>query len=193
MKGRCPEIERRCWLGAAPGDAELNELLVLQRQAADGFAGRGLDCVENGGRDDADGGFADAAPEVVGRDEDGFHFWHFGELEHCVVVEVRLGDAAVVDGDFAVEGGGEAVDDGAFYLGGDLLRVYGVAAVEGEDHAGDFYFAVLGHGDFGGGGGVAAVSPGLRRAGGHARGGGGSPVAVFPRRRGGGGGRRRGF
>src|SRR5258706_13318563 len=77
MKGRCPEIERRRWLGAAPGDAELNELLVLQRQAAGGFAGRGLDCVENGGRAAADGGFAPPRPKGRGRGGGGFFFLAF--------------------------------------------------------------------------------------------------------------------
>src|SRR4051794_8401112 len=93
----------RRWLGAAPGDAGLNEFYLLQRQATYRLTSRGLDCVQRGGRDDADGEFADAAPEVVSRDDYGFHLWHLGELEHRVVVEVRLGDAAVVDGDLAVE------------------------------------------------------------------------------------------
>jgi len=62
-------------------------------------------------------------PEVVGRDEDGLDFRHVGETQGRVVVEVGLSDAAVLDGDLAIEGGAQAVDDRALDLRGDLLRL----------------------------------------------------------------------
>src|SRR3954471_21441559 len=63
----------------------LDQLHVLQRQAADRLTGRRLDRVQHRGPDDADGRLAHAAPEVVARHDHRLHFRHLGKLQHRVV------------------------------------------------------------------------------------------------------------
>src|SRR5262249_28457732 len=66
---RCPWREPPPYPPPQAGEGErskrqLHQLHVLQRQAAHGAAGRGVDRVEDGRRGDADGRLADAAPEI---------------------------------------------------------------------------------------------------------------------------------
>src|SRR4029077_1392041 len=77
-----------------------------------------------------------------------FDSWRFVDAGHLVVVEIGLLDAAAVDGDGVVQGCGEAVDGGAFHLGGDAGGIDGTAAVNGIHDAVNFNVAVF-DADFG--------------------------------------------
>jgi hypothetical protein len=62
----------------------------------------------------------------------GLNVRRFGHPHHFIIVEITLFDAAVADGDFAVEGRGQTVNDAAFDLHGNRCRVDDVATI---DHA----------------------------------------------------------
>src|SRR5471030_145480 len=81
------------------------DTVVLERERADAFAGRGRVGIEDRGGRDQNRGFTDAAPESAARHDDGFHFRHLGDAYRIVVVKVRLFDGTVLDRAFAVEQG----------------------------------------------------------------------------------------
>ena len=67
---------------------------------------------------------------VVGRDHLDMHLRHLVHARHAVVVEVRLLDGAVLDGDAFGQRQAEAVDDAAFGLRDDIVRLHRDAAVD---------------------------------------------------------------
>src|SRR5712671_2133495 len=124
----------------------LHQLDVLERQAPYRFAGRGKNGVEHGGRHHADRRFAHAAPEVVRRNDHRLDLGHFGEPQEPVVVEVQLHHAPFLDGHLTVQRRAQSIHHRAFDLGGDLVGVDRMAAVEREHHAVHLDLAVGAHG-----------------------------------------------
>ena len=60
-----------------------------------------------------------------------FCFGSRADARHLVIVEIRLLDAAILDGDGIVQGGGKPVDRGAFHLRADAVRINGTATIHG--------------------------------------------------------------
>src|SRR4029453_209796 len=71
----------------------------------------------------------------------------FFETQHPVVTEVRLLDAAVLDCDLAVKGGGEAEDDAAFHLRANDVGIDLDSAVDGAPDLGRIHGPILGDAD----------------------------------------------
>jgi len=67
----------------------------------------------------------------------------FEHTQHLVIVEIFLLYAAVFEGDFGFQGGGEAEDDAAFHLRFDDIGIDDAAAVYGADDAVNFDVAVF--------------------------------------------------
>ena len=68
---------------------------------------------------------------------------HFVETQQRVVIEVTLFDAPVFDGNFAFECCGEPIDNTAFHLRDDCVRVHHLAAIDGAHHAMHTHLAIL--------------------------------------------------
>src|ERR1700691_5594201 len=79
----------------------LAQNMVLDRQRTDALAGGGEDRVAQSRRKRRYRRLTDAAPEIAARHNHGLDPWRVGHAQHLVVVEVRLLDAAVLDGDLA--------------------------------------------------------------------------------------------
>src|SRR5712691_73610 len=103
--------------------------LTQQGQLADALAGGREDRVRHGGRDRRRARLADSTGGFPARHDVHLDLRHFAHAQHPVVVEVRLLHPAVLERDLAVEGCGEAIDDCAFDLAPDDVRVHGHAAV----------------------------------------------------------------
>ena len=87
--------------------------MVLQRERADALAGRREEGIEHRRRRHRDGGLADAAPEAAGRHHFRLDMRRFLNPHGVVGVEVLLDDRAVLNGAFAIEQRGQAVDERA--------------------------------------------------------------------------------
>src|SRR5262249_56481510 len=119
------------------------EVLVPDWQGADAFAGGGEDRVAQRWRKRRDRRFARAAPEIAARRQQGLDLGRVGNTQHFITVEVRLLDAAVLDGDFADQRRGQRVNDGALGLHLDRQRIDHMAAIERRDDAMHANFAAL--------------------------------------------------
>src|SRR5690348_1388575 len=171
---------------AAPGSSlctvlRESEPVVLERQRADALAGRGKDRVAHGGRDRGLAGLADAAPETAARREHRLDLRHLAQAHHPVVVEVRLLDASVADGDLTPEHRGQHEYRAALKLCPDVVRVHGVARVDAEHETANVHLAVLVDRKLGDRAGVAAVTLGLGDAAEYAGRQGRSPASGFGR------------
>src|SRR5262249_60123040 len=111
-----------------------------------------------GARHHADRRLADATPEIVARHDDRLDLGHLGEPHDLVAVEVEIDHAPVLDLALAVERGGEAIGDRAFDLGGDLVRIDRMAAIERHHHAMHLEPARRAHRHLGAPAGVAAIA-----------------------------------
>src|SRR5262249_6982748 len=123
-----------------------------------------MDRVQYRASHDADGRLAYAAPEIEGRGDHGLDLRHFCEPQHRIVVEVELGDASFLDRAFAIHGGGQAVGYGALDLGGNLVRIDRVTAIDTHHHAVNLDFARLAHRHLGHRRRVTRVTHELRNA-----------------------------
>src|SRR5438093_13728069 len=82
----------------------------------DALPGRGENGVAHGRGDHRQSGLADTGRLFLAHDYVDFRFRSLDHERHFVVVEVRLLDAPVLDGDGVVQSGGKAIDGGAFHL-----------------------------------------------------------------------------
>src|SRR5215470_9511212 len=109
------------------------EVVVLQRERADALAGCSKDRVAERRRHERWRRLANAAPESAARHDNALDSRRLGKTHHRIVVEVRLLDAPVLNGDLAKLRGGEAPHDAAFYLLGNGERIDGIARIERKD------------------------------------------------------------
>src|SRR5262245_60585476 len=79
------------------------------------------------------GGGSPTPPEPAARHDNALDFRRLGKTHHRIVVEVRLLDAPVLNGDLAKQRGGEAPHDAAFHLLGDGERIDGIARIQRKD------------------------------------------------------------
>ena len=114
---------RRMAAAHRPLGLRVSQIMVLQRQRADALAGCREDRITQRRRDDRNRGLADPAPGRRRWARSRSRSSASGQPQHRIVVEIRLLDAAVLDGDLAVEGGGEREDGRAFDLHLDRQRV----------------------------------------------------------------------
>ena len=82
------------------------QVVVLQRERADTLAGCSKDRVAERRRHERWRRLANAAPESAARHDNALHFRRLGKTHHRIVVEVRLLDAPVLNGDLAKLRGG---------------------------------------------------------------------------------------
>src|SRR5206468_84081 len=100
-------------------------------------------CRPNGG----DTRLANAAPFVAaGERQVCLHLGHLIHTEHLVGVKVALHSTTLFDGDLAIEGVRQAIDNATFHLLCHRQRIDDMAAVHGTDHAFNPYFAALADG-----------------------------------------------
>src|SRR5438445_1331040 len=99
------------------------------RRLADALAGGREDRVRHRGRDRRRARLADSAGGFRARHDVHLDLGHFAHAQHAVVVEVRLLDAAVLERDLAIQGGGEPVRDRTLDLALDDVGVHRHAAV----------------------------------------------------------------
>ena len=107
---------------------------AVDRQPPQRDAGRGIDRVAQRRRSRGDAGLADAAGRLAALDDVNLDLRRLVDAQHAVVVEVGLLDAALVDGDLAIERGGQAEDQPALELRHDGIGIDGDAGI---DRAGD--------------------------------------------------------
>src|SRR3954451_18821544 len=119
------------------------QIVVFKRQGADALAGRRENGVAQGRSERRHRRFAGAAPETLAWHDDGLHARHVGQAKHRIVVEVRLFDLPVLDGDLAVKRRGEAKHDGAFGLHFDAQRIDHMAGVDRRYHPVYAHLAIL--------------------------------------------------
>src|SRR3989449_8549823 len=79
------------------------EAVALERQRAHALAGRGKEGIADRRGDRGLARLADPAPEAARRRQHHLDLRHLAQTHHAVVVEVRLLDAPVLDGDVAPE------------------------------------------------------------------------------------------
>ncbi len=90
--------------------------------------------IGNGGTDGRNAGLAHAG-RLFGRGHDvNLHLGRFIHAQHAIVVEVALLDAAVLQGDRAIQRRAQSEADAAFHLRFDDVRIDGRAAVNGANH-----------------------------------------------------------
>src|SRR5436190_6253497 len=94
----------------------LTQIVILQRQRADALAGRRKQCIAECWCDHRHRRLAAARPESAARHEDGLDLRHRSHAEHLIVVEIRLLDAAFLDGNLTIERGRESIDHPALDL-----------------------------------------------------------------------------
>src|SRR5215813_14300491 len=109
------------------------QVVVLQRERADALAGCSKNRVAERRGHERWRRLANAAPEPAARHDNALNFRRLGKTHHRIVVEVRLLDAPVINGDLAKQGGGEAPHDAAFHLLGDGERIDGIARIQRKD------------------------------------------------------------
>src|SRR5215467_9458907 len=113
-----------------------------QGERPNALAGRGEYGVEHGGRGHENRWLAHTAPESTRRHDDRLDLRHLANANRVVAVEVRLYDAAILNGALLVKQSGEAVDERPCDLPLDLGRVDGMARVSGGHNPVDFYAAI---------------------------------------------------
>src|SRR6516225_1803917 len=91
-----------------------------------------MDGVEHGWCNDGDGRLTHSAPEIMARDDHRFDLRHLRKTHDLIGIEVQIHHASIPDAALAVEGGSQPIGHRPFDLGGDLVRVYCVAAIEGQ-------------------------------------------------------------
>src|SRR5678816_3731146 len=91
---------------------------------------------------------ADAAPETAGGHDDRFDLGHLRDAHRIERVEVRLLDAAVLDGALLAEYRRQPIHERARDLALDLRGVHRVARVGRADDAMDFDLVAAGHRHF---------------------------------------------
>src|SRR5215472_3458312 len=128
---------------------ELRQILRRYRQLADAFASSREDGVANGRSNGRHGRLAHASRHFLARDDVDLHLRAFVHAQWRVRIEVRLHDAALFDGDFALERLRESKDHRAHRLLLDNTRVDDLPAVERADHAVHFDAVILVDRDFG--------------------------------------------
>ena len=69
--------------------------------------------------------------------------------QHGVIGKIGLLDGAVLQGDFAEQGGGQTVNDAALYLRDDGVGIDDAPAIDDADHAVNLHGSLIQHGDFG--------------------------------------------
>src|SRR6476646_4574251 len=106
------------------------QIVVFKRQGADALARRRENVVAQGRSERRHRRFAGAAPETLAWHDDRLHPRHVGQAQHRIVMEVRLFDLSLLDGDLAVQRGREAKHDGALGLHFDAQRVDHMTAVD---------------------------------------------------------------
>ena len=116
---------------------------AVDRQPAQRHAGRGVDRVAQSRRPRRDAGLADAAGRLAALDDMDFDLRRLVDAQHPVVVEVRLLHPALLDGDLAVERGGEAEDEAALELRRDGIRIDGDAGIDRAGDAPQMHLALL--------------------------------------------------
>src|SRR5260370_37515669 len=110
-----------------------------QRERPNALAGRGEDGVEHGGRGHENRRLAHTAPESTRRHDDRLDLRHLVDAHRVVAVEVRLFDAAILNGALLVEQSEEAVHERPSDLSLDLGRVDGMARISGGPNPVAFY------------------------------------------------------
>src|SRR5882672_5859039 len=111
----------------------VSQIVILQRQRPNTLAGCGEDRVAKRRRHHRHRLLAAAATEAAARGEHTFHLGHLRHAEHPVIVEIRLLDAAILDGDLTIERGGESIHDSALHLRLDAQRIDDCARIK-RDH-----------------------------------------------------------
>ena len=125
------------------------QVVVAQWQRADTLAGDLENGITHRWRHRWYARLTDAAPLLTTAERQMcFHLGHGVEPEHLVIIEIALDDAAVFDGDLAIQGGSEAIDDAALHLLGDGQRIHHVAAVDRTHDTFDPDFAAFTHRHF---------------------------------------------
>ena len=90
-----------------------------------------------------DAGLADAAGRLAALDDVNVDLRRLIDAQHAVVVEVGLLDAPLVDGDLAVERGGQAEDQPAFELRHDGIGIDGDAGIDRGGDAAQMHLALF--------------------------------------------------
>ena len=116
---------------------------AVDRQPPQGDAGRGIDRVAQRGRPAVHAGLADAAGRLAALDDMNLDLRRLVDAQHAVVMEVGLLDASLVDGDLAVERGGQAEDQPAFELRHDRVGIDGDAGIDRRGDAAQLHFALF--------------------------------------------------
>src|SRR5260370_26863707 len=139
-------IERRPTRPPRSVSSERN-VLIAQRHRTDTLARCREVGVEHGRRRDADGRLADAPPKTAARHDDRFHLRHLGNPHRIVVVEIRLLDAAVLDGASAIEQPGQAIDERAGDLALDLRGIDDIDRIGASNYTMSHDIFYTGHRD----------------------------------------------
>src|ERR1700739_3952830 len=98
-------IEAAAFFGSGKGD-----VLVPQRCRADAFSRCREIRIKSGGARHAVRRLADAPPDPAARHDDRLDLRHLGDPHRIIVVEIRLFDAAILDGAPAIEQAREAIE-----------------------------------------------------------------------------------
>ncbi len=116
---------------------------AIDRQPAQRDAGRGIDRVAQRRRPRRRAGLADAAGRLAALDDMNLDLRRLVDAQHAVVVEVGLLHAPLVDGDLAIERGGQAEDQPAFELRDDGIGIDGNAGIDRGGDAAQMHLALF--------------------------------------------------
>src|SRR5215469_8335277 len=117
--------------------------LIGDRQLANPFARRCEDRIGEGWHHARGSRLADPAWRLRILHEHDVYSGHLVDSQHPVVAKVGLLDAAVLDGDLAVEGGRQTEDDSALHLGANGVWIDLHTAVDRAPDVGRIYGAIL--------------------------------------------------
>src|SRR5712671_6400720 len=132
---------------AASGRALNLQLLRIDRQCPDPFAGCGVDRIADGGRGRRHAWFADAARQMRVVDEMDVSLWRDVDARDEVIGVVALLDAPVFHSDLAIERIADAHDRGALQLRAHAIGVDDRAAVDRHVEPWYRHLAVIADGD----------------------------------------------
>src|SRR5215470_6436 len=128
----------------------ISELLrLVERQCAHTFPRRGKDRVRYRRANSRHNGLTDPSGRLCRRRDVDFDARHLVDAQQGVIVKIRLFHSSGFQGNPLMEDGTQAKGYTAFDLRPDNIRVNGLTAIDGTDHAIYFYASVGTNGHFG--------------------------------------------